>query len=240
MPASYRAYFGVPAVPPWHGQLHVAPLADRPHRNRNVTQGARLDLMSMRYHAVRKSSPPELWRAVHEFAGGPSHLFQTMALVERSDAVPRAYTVRRITRVPDLEAALRRLDEESFRPLAEAVVVAQPGALPALTSNAPPGEQDRARIAAYEPNEVIIEAECRAACLLVLTDLHYPGWSARLDRASVAVESAFGVWRKVRVDAGGPLRLDFRYAPRSFLTGAWLSVLSLLTLVLFATRKIKI
>ena len=43
------------------------------------------------------------------------------------------------------------------------------------------GSGGEAQIVSYEPERVEIEATSRGPGLLVLSDLHYPGWKAEVD-----------------------------------------------------------
>ena len=44
----------------------------------------------------------------------------------------------------------------------------------------------RARLVSYEHERVVAEATARRAGLLVLTDLHYPGWKVRDEKSTRA------------------------------------------------------
>jgi len=226
MPAAYRAYFGVPETPPFQGLLYAVAAGDE-RRSRRLVSAERLDLMSVRYYAIRRPGPPPIVRGLREFAGGPSRKFGAMELTERPQALPRVYTVRDVTRVPDLDAALRRLDEDTFRPQVEAVVIEPAGTLPVVRDPPAADAQDRARIARYEPSEVVVEAECGAACLLVLTDLHYPGWRAEVDGSERPILRTNGIFRGVSL-APGEHRVVYRFAPLSFRVGVGMFVVAAL------------
>ncbi len=80
-----------------------------------------------------------------------------------------------------------------------------------------------------EANRVVIETESRSGAWLVLKDLGYPGWSARIDDR--LVEADVDGFRTVHVPRGVH-RVTWTYRPRSVLVGA---ALSLLTLFVLAT-----
>jgi hypothetical protein len=87
-----------------------------------------------------------------------------------------------------------------------------------------------ARLAEDAPERVVAEVTSANAGLLVLTDLHYPGWIAEEDGRRLPLLRADGFFRAVALPAGTH-RIVFRYRPLAFYAGAAVSVLSLLTLL---------
>lgn len=75
-----------------------------------------------------------------------------------------------------------------------------------------------------------LEAEAPAAGTLVLTDTWYPGWLATVDGVPTDIFPANHVMRGVPVTAG---RHDivFRYEPKAFFVGAWVSGAALLAML---------
>jgi hypothetical protein len=159
---------------------------------------------------------------------------------ERTTALPRAYTVRETITVPSIEAALRHVTADSFRPHVEAVVLAAGAGGAPLAREAMDGgpagaapETDRAEIIRYETEEVAIRAECGARCLLVLTDLDYPGWHAYVDGARTDIRQINALFRGVYFDPGSH-EVVFRYQPTSFRVGVWMFVVTLVSAGLVA------
>ena len=70
-------------------------------------------------------------------------------------------------------------------------------------------------------------------CLLVLTDLHYPGWRADVDGSSALVHRANALFRGVVLEPGTH-EVVYRYEPRAFRIGAWLAVGSLTSLAIIS------
>ncbi len=68
--------------------------------------------------------------------------------------------------------------------------------------------------------------------VLVLSDLHYPGWEAVVTQGResrrVAIERAFGDWRAVKIANPGAYRVTFTYRPASFRLGCQITVAGLL------------
>ena len=143
------------------------------------------------------------------------------------NALPRAFVVDRQRVLEGDDAALDAVVAPGFRPREEAITetviegVAQGGS----------GESSgRARITRYEPEEVDVEARLEHPGLLVLSDLHFPGWNARVDGRDVDIERVNYALRGVPLPAGTHT-VEFRYEPLSWRIG-W--ILSLLGLALLA------
>jgi uncharacterized membrane protein YfhO len=81
----------------------------------------------------------------------------------------------------------------------------------------------------YEPERVAIDATSRGPGLLVLSDLHYPGWKATVDGREVDVKRVDYLLRGVPL-ADGEHRVEFTYEPLSWRIGWILSIAGLLAL----------
>ena len=73
---------------------------------------------------------------------------------------------------------------------------------------------------------MVARATARRPSLLVLTDVHYPGWKAYVDGREADVERVDYVLRGVRA-AGRQPRVEFVYEPASWRVGWIVSVLAL-------------
>jgi hypothetical protein len=224
MPRAYEEFFRPESSHPWHGRLHVTPEA-QPRWGRFVPPERLLDLMSVRWVTVRFPAPPGVVRRLREKTGSGARKLGSALLFTRPGAVPRAYAVRRVRAVPDLEAALAVVAGEAFRPREEAVVTGA-GAEP-LVDPGEGGWADRVQIASYRPERVALRARCGAPCLVVLTDLHYPGWRATVDGESRPIERTNGIFRGVRVGPGEHT-IVYSFAPASFRWGSALALVAVL------------
>lgn len=160
------------------------------------------------------------------------------ARVYRNEQVlPRAWVVGAQKVVEGEKAALALLDDPLFDPRAAAITERPLPGLPRTAGSRRPGA---ARIADYEGDRVSLTADGGdGGGLLVLSDLHYPGWKATLDGNDVPVERVNYVMRGVRLPAGAH-RVEFRYEPLSWRIGWIVSLLALLALaatVLWARRN---
>jgi len=84
-----------------------------------------------------------------------------------------------------------------------------------------------ARFDRYEPDRVVARSRADRRSLLVLSDVHYPGWKARVDGRDAPLERVDYLLRGVVVPAGTH-RVEFRYEPTSWRAGWIISVLGLL------------
>ena len=102
-------------------------------------------------------------------------------------------------------------------------------ALPGLRPAPGPGPAGVARIVRYAPERVVVEAAARRASALVLTDVQYPGWTARLDGREVDLHRVDWVLRGVALPPGRHT-VELRYEPASWRAGWVVSLLALLGL----------
>jgi hypothetical protein len=237
MPAAYKWYFGVVGGI-WHGRLTVLPA--RSHLPPEV-MGRLLDLMSVRYYAVLRPSqgPAPASKALGAFVGGTPRPLGSVDILERPTALERVYAVRRAVLERDLDAAWRRMTQGPFDPHREVVVVPSEDGrdaapLSGIAADETAGPPDTAAITAYATDEVTITADCAARCLLVLTDLHYPGWRAYVDNRQTPVHRVNTLFRGVYLEPGAH-RVVYRYEPLSVRVGAWM-VLAALGIAMAAPR----
>jgi uncharacterized membrane protein YfhO len=87
----------------------------------------------------------------------------------------------------------------------------------------------RARIVAYENERVVVEAEPTHRSLLVLTDVHYPGWEVRVDGREQPLERVDYLLRGVALDPGRH-EVEFLYRPASWDVARAISLAGLLVL----------
>jgi hypothetical protein len=143
------------------------------------------------------------------------------------NALPRAFVVDRQRVVEGEDAALDAVVSPAFRPLEEAISEEPIAGVPTSGRGESTG---RARITRYAPEQVEVKAALEEPGLLVLSDLHYPGWKAEVDGRDVPIERVDYALRGVPLNAGRHL-VVFRYEPLSWRLG-W--IVSLLGLALLA------
>jgi hypothetical protein len=86
----------------------------------------------------------------------------------------------------------------------------------------------------WTPNRIRIQAEGPGR--LVLSEIAYPGWQARVDGASAPIETHDGVLRSIALPAGEH-DLVFTFVPAALYVGIALGVLAVLVLVVLKVRR---
>ena len=89
---------------------------------------------------------------------------------------------------------------------------------------------DLVQIVRFSNDEVELEVETEAPGLLVMSDVHAPGWKASVNDQPATLLRANYAFRAVFVPAGEH-RVTFHYEPLAFQVGALLSGFALLVLV---------
>ena len=219
--------------------MRVPPTADMPFvgelnydpANRN---SGLLDALSVRFvvapHdsavSLRLRSSAGVWRYVPMLMGSGYELY------EATNPLPRAYVASHVVTVPDRAAGLAVLTTPGFD-VRKSVVVEKSteGARPA--SGWFPTPVVPARITRYEPREVVVDVDAPAAGVLVLTDTWYPGWKATVDGTPTEILPANHVLRAVPI-AAGRHQVVFRYEPKPFVVGLWISGAAMIAMVAIA------
>ena len=85
-----------------------------------------------------------------------------------------------------------------------------------------------AEVEAWSPDRIVVRAE--GPGLLILSEVAYPGWEARIDSKRVPIETVDGLLRGVQVGPGTQL-IEFSFRPLSVLAGGLLTVIGLCALL---------
>lgn len=144
-------------------------------------------------------------------------------LLERTTTLPRATFVRRVRFAPDREERLRLLADPT-RPVADEVLLEDPGAAVPAAAAAPPAT---VRITGHEDQRVTVAVETEAMGYLRLADPYDPGWRVTVDGEPAPLLVADHYLRAVPVPAGRHEVVFTFDAPRV----VWPPRLSLLALV---------
>ncbi|HYO99314.1 MAG TPA: YfhO family protein [Pyrinomonadaceae bacterium] len=195
----------------------------------NTTMGATLNLVKATlYDSTSKNSTPlvlaasEWWETIYQKDG---------ALVMRNGrALPRAWLVAEAEAV-DGETALRRIrgqDDKHFDPRRTALLEVAPSELPTLAGGELTPESG-ARVVEYQANRLVIETRASQAAVLVVSEIVYPGWEARVDGERARIDATNYLLRGVLVPAGVH-RVEMRYTAPAARVGALISACALLLL----------
>jgi hypothetical protein len=148
-----------------------------------------------------------------------------LQVLKNNDALPRAYLVPRIETAPGVSELIAKLADPAFDPRETALTEAPlPHSLPA--SNIPAAELGTARVTYRGGTRVVVEAEAKADCVLVLSDAYYPGWTATIDGAPAEIFPAYYVYRGLLLPAGQH-EIVYTYMPWTFKAGMAVSVAAL-------------
>ena len=140
---------------------------------------------------------------------GPNKIY------ENHMALPRAWVVRRVTRVPvnDIDAVKRELTKRDFEPTFEAVV--ETNTDPPSLATVPGGtarSKDWVHFSSYRPKKMLLEAKLAGPGLLVVSDAFYPGWKAIVDGEEKPILATNLIMRGVFLDRGTH-KVVFVYRP---------------------------
>jgi hypothetical protein len=100
-----------------------------------------------------------------------------------------------------------------------------------------PIEAIPARVSAYTPNRIAIEVDGTEPGFLVLSEVWYPGWLARIDGRPAPIRRVEGSLRGLELEPGRH-QIEFRFSPGPALAGLALSALSTLALLLGAAYRL--
>lgn len=140
-------------------------------------------------------------------------------------AVPRAYLVNQVEYYSDRQALLQRLSEENFDP--RRTVTTEDDELFSLSKGGIiNGDlQNNVIVETYLPNQVILTTQTQSFTVLVLNDMYYPGWTAKVNQTPAKIFRVNGVFRAVAVPAGKSV-VEFIYTNQQLHTGILVSTVS--------------
>jgi hypothetical protein len=154
---------------------------------------------------------------------------------------PRAWIVYQIEELADEDAVLNRLAQPDFDPYGVALLSGPEAESMAATLGAQPGGESGPSSAGSEegsrvqqadfvelsPTRLSIKVDQPAVGLLVLSEVYYPGWQARVDGERVPLLLADAVLRAVQVPPGQHV-VEMIFEPGSVQLGLAISAATLL------------
>jgi hypothetical protein len=200
------------------------------HIAHSIAHAPLLDLLNVKYvFAPADTAPPAGWSVVYHDDNGVSALW-------RNDRVyPRAWLVDGYV-VLEGNAARRALRDARVDGRRVAILEQDPPAAERPSAVVSSADLGRATIVSYEDERVVIETDAADRRLLVLTDVHYPGWTVRVDDQPATLYRANFAFRAVSVPAGRH-RVQFAYRPASFVWGVGLAGVACLVLAGLIVRE---
>jgi len=180
---------------------------------------AALRMLNLRYIVQRRDNPRERTEGLPVV-----HEDERIRINEMPNSWPRAWLVHNYAVVSDPDELLALLPKFNYEK--QALFESDPG----VTVSAPAGKEGFPRFVSYESDRAEIEVDAVSDAFLVVSDLYYPGWEARVDGVKTRVLRANYLMRAVYVPAGRHV-VEFRYRPASFRTGAALSLAAVIVIM---------
>jgi len=221
----YRARLELP-VPMTANALHLRVTGPAGVRLRLRAIGAVDSQGKQQQIALPANAMGPRWRAVSpplpEYPGA----------MERTDFAGRAWLVSGIIEADDAQAMETILGgvtsfRRPFNPLEVALV--DPQVASTLPLHQPWGKAGVVGAQRFSADHWEFAVEATRPALLVISQMDYPGWQARVDGKSAPVLRADYAFQAIAVPAGRST-VDLRFRPRSLYIGAALSVLGLLVI----------
>ena len=161
---------------------------------------------------------------------GDNYLYENLRVLDRAYIVPEYIVIKN-----ELDIA-NKLKSKDFLPQKQVILEEEPKESVANNETLP--DKELMKILKYRPNEVIIEANIlKKPKILVLADLYYPGWEARVNNQKAKIYKANFCLRAVYLNPGKNM-VRFSYNPVSFKIGLSISLATaiVLLIVLFVIK----
>jgi hypothetical protein len=172
------------------------------------------DLLNVEY-VIKPSSAPD---------PAPAWQDPQWKVYRAPKAFPRAWLVHQTVLAPSQDAAFDQIDKNDLH---TAAIVEAPLPVALQQGNA---AVDFIRFRSWAPEQFTLDVTASSSALLVLSEMYYPGWIARVNGKPVPIHRVDGAFRGIVVSTG-PNRVEFEYAPTSFRIGAWISGLTFIGFV---------
>jgi hypothetical protein len=184
----------------YHGLMNYAPQA--------------LDLLNVRYFLKPAS------------AGDPSPVYAdaNWKVYQNPRAFPRVWVVHQTLAEPAPEKLLMRLGMPGAEPDRVALLSAP---LPVPLDAPADGAVDQSRVESYAAEKITIQAHAGSRGMMVLSEMHDPGWAARVNGASQPIYEVDGGLRGIVVPPGDS-QVVLDYAPQSVRVGGVVSAIAFL------------
>jgi len=187
--------------------------------------------------------PAERWRKLARFdQPAPVDVYENMRVASRAWFVDRVLALSpgevlktiktgKISGYAGIDPERRASVGQAFDPASDALIEAECNNCDGPLIAAPSGA--RAKITRYEPNRIELTASNPSDGFLVLSEIYYQGWEARVDGNPTKIYRTNYTLRGIHVSAGEH-RVEFIYRPRSLRNGAIGAALGVMILLLGA------
>jgi hypothetical protein len=183
-------------------------------------RGATLyNLLGVKYVLADKGRPPGDERLVPVYGAAPE-----IDVYLNTAALPRALFVTCPQVTTDHEAAWQAIHSAGFEPTQRVVLEEEQLQDAVAPADCPSADPDtHISFVTYDTNRIELHVKTQVEGWLVLSEVYYPGWTARVDRAQVQLLRANYTFRAVKVPSGEHT-VEMRFAPRTWRAGLVLSI----------------
>ena len=193
-----------------------------------------LDLLGVRYiiiPAMFSSDRTDLNKLTQEYPA--VYKDESVMVLERPTAKPRAWVVSKTGNVPDNGDALSAVVKANNTSAEISIVGGE-----SLTLASSP-DASLVRSTKYRPESMEYEVFSSVDGYLVTSEVVYPGWKAYIDGSEVPIKTAYGAFRSVKISPGDYV-VEFRLESKTLQVGLWISVAFHLLLLLFAAVVVRL
>jgi hypothetical protein len=191
------------------------------------SQRARLlSLMNVGYFI--DASPQNAWSVIYSDGA--------IAIQRVPGVLPRAYFVTQACPVKTEAEVIAKLTSPHFDPHREVIIMDTENFLTFENLSHQLTGQVWVTVSEQGPNQVALSVDAPASGFVVLTDTLYPGWQAIIDGQPAQIWPANLAFRAVAVGTGKH-EIVFSYRPRSFIMGLWISIATLVIMIVIAGSK---
>ncbi|MFC1806986.1 YfhO family protein [Candidatus Omnitrophota bacterium] len=182
-----------------------------------------LDLLNVKYVSSHGDMDDENYEKVHET--------ENATIYRNKNCLERAFLVRNVKYVKDDEAIIEYISSEDFKPGKEVVLEEDIDLKEGLPNFADTAD-GMVEMLSYKAHTIDLVSSASRDSILVLSDTYYPGWKVYVDGQEEKIYRANYFLRGVRVPAGEHV-VQFVYKPFSFFLGALISIITILTILLY-------
>jgi hypothetical protein len=196
---------------------------DRYWENMGSRSSPLYDFLNAKYVIAKKDVTLDWNKFTPVFDGDP-----VLNVYLNRNSLPRAFVVHQATLVSDQGAAFAAIHAPGFDPGRSVVLEAGRDLNPATADHS-----GRVDVTRYALNHIDLAADMPADGYVVLSEVFYPGWEARVDGRVTSIYRANYAFRAIYVEQGKhQVTLTFR--PTSFYLGAALSLVVLAGMIILS------
>jgi len=151
-----------------------------------------------------------------------------VAIIENSQAMPRAFLAREVRVAPDPNAILAEITAGKSDLLDVAWLEQPVEPLPPVTSG--PADRGTVEVASADPGRLVMRTQSNAPRQLVLTETYHPEWQCKVDGKPVPIVRTDYNFMSVRLSGKGH-QVEWWYEPTQFRRGLAITLTTLALIV---------